>query len=769
MNSDSTSLTPGHAPHAREAGLAPALMEALELSREGVLLIDAQWRIFFANSLGREIGRLHEGDISTPGNPQRTVWEIYPEAVGTTLESGYRRAVSEQRAVDLDDFFYAPFSLWMSARAVPMAGGLCVFLTDITQRRYAEEKRKSAEDSLQFAFEASNGVGSFTWRVPEDRVTANERFGRLHGVDAERAEAGIPVAEFMRNIHPDDRQRVRAQIDGTLQTGEPFSSDYRLLQADGTYRWLAVRGRCRFDGHGKPHRFTGIAIDITDQRERESSLRESEERYRVLTELSPQAQWTADAEGRVLYANQRFLDYIGHDFDPGDGNAYISCFAPEDRVRVGHAWAQSIRSGTEYSVEARLLRASDGAARWWHVQAAPVRGADGTIKQWLGLADDIHDRRLADERMLNQYAEIDRQHHELRAIYRSSPVGLCLYGLDFRVQRVNDFMCDTFQLDRDAVLGKHVDQVFPQAGHILQMLARALAGETVRGEPWQLDTGAGKRYFSENYSPVFDDEGLVESIASAVVEITQIKRIEAALIQSEKLAAVGRMASSIAHEINNPLESVMNLIYLARTGPAPPEVVSYLDLADQELRRVANIASQTLRFHRQSTRPREISCDQLFGTSLSIYEGRLRNSNIEVEKRKRCTLPVVCYEGEIRQVLSNLVSNAIDAMPSGGRLILRSRQATNQRSGEQGMLVTIADTGMGMSEEARKRVFEAFFTTKGIGGSGLGLWISAEIVNRHNGSIHVRSRVPTGDGAAHGTVIEMFLPFKAVIREQESF
>ncbi len=231
-------------------------------------------------------------------------------------------------------------------------------------------------------------------------------------------------------------------------------------------------------------------------------------------------------------------------------------------------------------------------------------------------------------------------------------------------------------------------------------------------------------------------------------------------MQSEKLAAVGRLASSIAHEINNPLESVTNLIYLARHHAITPEAQRFLDTADQELRRISIIANQTLRFHKQASKPQAISCFELFSTVLGIYEGKLRNSNVTVEKRKRAQQPIVCFEGDVRQVLNNLVGNAIDAMPTGGRLLIRSREATDWATDRKGLVLTVADTGCGMDSATVNQIFEPFFTTKGIGGTGLGLWVSQEVVARHNGKLQVRSSQREG---SCGTVFTLFLPFDVAI------
>ena len=263
-------------------------------------------------------------------------------------------------------------------------------------------------------------------------------------------------------------------------------------------------------------------------------------------------------------------------------------------------------------------------------------------------------------------------------------------------------------------------------------------------------------------SQIFALEALsrqVMALFAVRLKTIENERAAAAVMQSEKLAAVGRLAASMAHRINNPLEAVTNLIYLSRRRIQDAEIERWLDEADQELRRLSTIANQTLDFHKQASGPRAISCMNLFSTTLAAHESRLRNAGITVEKRKRANQRVVCFEGDIRQVLGNIISNSVDAMPAGGRLIVRSREHTEVKSGRKGLMLTIADTGVGMSRATQRRLFEAFFSTKEIGGVGLGLWSAAEIVKRHQGRIWIRSSQREGH---RGTVVSLFLPFLAV-------
>ena len=297
-----------------------------------------------------------------------------------------------------------------------------------------------------------------------------------------------------------------------------------------------------------------------------------------------------------------------------------------------------------------------------------------------------------------------------------------------------------------------------------ELFDQVVAGTPVVNYPLEgtLITDPGNyRYWNVSYFPVYGPDGEIQAISAASLEITQQKKAEQALIQSEKLAVVGRLASSIAHEINNPLESVTNLIYLAKIADTFDEARGYLNTAEIELRRASAITSQTLRFHRQASSPQQISVTDLLDTVLSIYQGRIANAHIQIERRSRCRRKVHCFDGEIRQVLSNLVSNALDVMPNGGRLLVREREATHWRTGETGVTLTIADNAAGMSPETQAKIYNPFFTTKGVTGTGLGLWVSQEIVHRHRGTLSVRSsQSPTH----HGTVFTLFLPFDAVIR-----
>ncbi len=711
----------------------------------GVLLMDRDWRLTYANERARQISRIGPEDLNGP-----THWELFPATLGTDVEQKYRR-VMDERVEEEMEFFYEPFRIWIHVRAVPVENGIGVFYQDVTELRRVREEAAAKTRQLQQVFDVTtDAVVSLNreWRY----IFLNRRAKDLLGVGDEM------LGEVMWNRFPE-----------AVYPDSPFVANY--------YKAMMQRESTAFEAY-YPHPLNkwfrleclpsedGIVVffrDITQRKLDEESLRQSEERYRILAEMSPLAIWTATPQGDVNYANHTFLKYLGPEFelDTGTTRAWIEAFAPEDRERLVAAWMHSVQTGEPYSVEARMIRGADGAHRWWCVEASSVRDADGQITRWLGIAIDIHDQRVAIEALRQEKEESERQRAELEAIYQTAPVGLILFDpKELRYARINDRQAEMMGMTPEEVLGKPVEEVV-SSPVVWSNLRTVAAGGVVRDYTFETEFAGRpgeKQSFNVNYSPVFDSDGKVRAVSVAALDVTQLRKAERALLQSEKLAAVGRLASSISHEINNPLEAVTNLLYLVAHDPALPKSLhSYIHSAQDELGRVSQIATQTLRFHRQANKPTLVTPAQLVDAVLNLYQGRLMNSDIHVEASYSTTAELLCFENDIRQVLNNLIANAIDAMRSGGRLVVRAHNARHAPTGTEGVRIVVADTGSGMSVETQQRLFEAFYTTKDLNGTGLGLWISKEIVDRHRGQLTLRS---SQDERLHGTVFSLFLPLR---------
>ena len=380
---------------------------------------------------------------------------------------------------------------------------------------------------------------------------------------------------------------------------------------------------------------------------------------------------------------------------------------------------------------------------YWTYSYSPVRDATGNIQGTLVTCSETTGRVLA-ERALRT------QQERLLSLFHQAPAFLAvLRGPEHVFEMHNLRYMDL--IGQRNVIGKSVREAVPEAvsqGFIEMLDSVYTSGEPfiAHNHPIDLQRIPGKplerRYLDFVYQPMREIDGSLSGIIALGVDITERKNALDALLNTEKLTAVGRLAASIAHEINNPLSSVTNLLYLARHSADLDEIQRYLDTAERELRRVSAISNQTLRFHRQSTKQQAVRSEELLESVLSIQQGRLVNSSIEVQRQFRAQSPITCFDGEIRQVLNNLVGNAIDAMQStGGTLFVRSREARNWQTGKKGITLTVADTGTGMNAELLARIFEPFFTTKGVGqGTGLGLDTVQRIVKKHRGNIEVSSK-----------------------------
>jgi PAS domain S-box-containing protein len=346
----------------------------------------------------------------------------------------------------------------------------------------------------------------------------------------------------------------------------------------------------------------------------------------------------------------------------------------------------------------------------------------------------------------------------LAAIVESSDDAIVSKDLDGIVTSWNVGAERIFGYTPQEIVGKSITLIIPPElqDDEPRILAKIRAGERIdHFETIRLHKDGHRIDISLTVSPVRDSEGRIVGAAKIARDITEKKRLEAAIRTSERLAAVGRLAAAIAHEINNPLEAVTNLIYLAQSAPGLPEMVKEnLVLADRELARVSHIAQQTMGFYRGGSRPAALVLSDVIDDLLFIYERKMALKRLTIDVNVESELIAVASEGELKQVLSNLVANAIDACRSGGKLIIRAHRTRDFRNCRRGVRIVVADNGGGIPAENRARVFAPFFTTKRNGGTGLGLWVSKELVERRGGRLKFRSR----QSAPSGTVMSIYLP-----------
>jgi len=249
-------------------------------------------------------------------------------------------------------------------------------------------------------------------------------------------------------------------------------------------------------------------------------------------------------------------------------------------------------------------------------------------------------------------------------------------------------------------------------------------------------------------------------------DITDRKRAAEAMILSEKQASVGRLAATIAHEINNPLAAVTNAVFLAKTADNLPALtIEHLEVADSELKRVAQITHQLLGFYRENQSPTVTSVTDVLSSAVGLLENKIKAKRARIEKQWDRDVQITAMASELRQVFCNLLANSLDAIGDQGTIRLRVSEVSPVLYGRRYVRATVADNGTGISADARQRIFQPFFTTKGAVGTGLGLWVSKQIINKHGGTIRVRSKV---SGHGRGTVFSVILPIDAATTSRES-
>jgi len=352
----------------------------------------------------------------------------------------------------------------------------------------------------------------------------------------------------------------------------------------------------------------------------------------------------------------------------------------------------------------------------------------------------------------------------LDSMLANAPIGFAFFDRKYRFVRVNQFLADMNGYSFALHLGRGVGGILPPA--TAARLERNIEQVFTSGQPvrnleltWETEPRRSRTWMVHLY-PVRTEADAARWVGAILVDATEQKRAEETLRRTEKLAAAGRLAASIAHEINNPLEAVTNLLYLIRQESLSPDAANFVQLAQQEVARVSEITQQTLRFYRQSTLPALTNVAELLDSVITLHLGRIQTLQVDLRRDFDRSLQLFSFAGELRQLFANLIGNALDAMtPEGGRLLVRAHAAALK--GVAGIRISVADSGCGITQEARRHIFEPFFTTKEATGTGLGLWVSDQIIRKHHGSVRVRSRV-TGHT---GTVFSIFFPATGVDAE----
>ena len=625
----------------------------------------------------------------------------------------------------------------------------------------------------------------------EGNVTGcNRAVQRLYGYAADEL-----IGQNVTLLYPPEEQQFLAEaLIPTVRREGLFHGELRNRSRAGDYLYVHLSVTLLRDGEGHPVGMVGFSIDVTAQKLGQLAMRHLEDGASTTGELEPTALPFAAGSihkneellrlgmqvSRVGLAEVDYRTGLNHLtaqaarlFGLGEVATAVprevvhATFHPADRDELlGRITACLDPQGAGWFDMDHRVVWSSGEVRWLRVRKQVTFEGEGAQRRPYRAnlaAFDITPEKHA-------IHQVQRSEQRLRLAASATNVGVWewnvatgtlhwdehmfrIYGLaptSDGIIRYSSWLACVHPEDRDA------------QERSLQETVRRAGGSMREFRIWRAEE-QGWRFIRSSETVRLTEEGIVESVIGTNLDCTVQKRSEEALRQSEKLAAVGKLASSISHEINNPLEAVTNLLYLlAGNDRLDRPSREYVKAAQEEIARISEITTQTLRFHRQSSNAVEVRLSDILDSVLAFFKPRFTAANVDVRREYEATQPLTCYSGEIRQSLTNIIGNSLDAMPNGGRLRARLRSSrdwtTRQRAGVR---ITIGDTGTGISPENQSRIFEPFFTTKGMSGTGLGMWITRDLILKHGGTLSVRS---SASKPASGTVMSIFLPYEFVKR-----
>ncbi len=716
-----------------------------ETASDAIVSIDQSSTILFANSATAQVFGYEPAEIIG-----KKLTMLMPDYMRHMHEAGLERYLSTGKK-HLDwDATQLP-GLHRDGREIPLEvsfgeytkGGkhyFTGFARDITERKEAEQAVRESERKYRDL--AETATIALHWVGPDGTILwANRAELDMLGYAAEEY-IGRNITEF----HVDGP--VINDILDRLCRGEKLREyEARLRTKDGSLRHVIIDSSVLFENGNFVHTRC-FTRDITERKQAEQALRESEQKLRVVTDATPVMIWLSGTDKLCYHFNKSWLDFVGRTMEEEMGNGWAENVHPDDFDRCLQIYVSSFDARKPFEMEYRL-RHHSGQYRWILDHGVPRFTADGIFEGYVGGCLDIHEQKEAAE-----------ARGRLAAIVDSSEDAIISKDLNGIVTSWNPQAERLFGYKKEEMIGRSILTIIPPELHHDEerILSQIKSGNKIdHFETVRVAKSGEKIDVSLSISPVRDEHGNIVGAAKIARDVRESKKIERALRTTEKLAAAGRLAATVAHEINNPLEAINNLVFLAKRDAGNPSKVSdYLRLAERELERVAHIARQTLGFYRDSSAPTRFTVVKAIDDLLFLYEKRFEARNIRVVRQYKNNPEITAFAGEIRQAFSNLISNAIDAMASGGSLVIRVSAAKEwSNSLQPGVRVTILDTGTGVPLHVRKDIFEPFFTTKADVGTGLGLWITKNIVEKHHGNIHFISRTGPQD---HGTAFSIFLP-----------
>lgn len=615
------------------------------------------------------------------------------------------------------------------------------------QLRQSEEQFRTLANSIPQLAWMADAQGSIFWY--------NQRWYDYIGLSEEQIERW----GWTSLQHPDHVGRTMERLEQAWSAGEFWEDTFPLRGKDGKFQWFIARAVPLRDSQGSVARWFGTCTDISDQIAAEEKIRHlNSQLQQRLAELEAIMQVlpvgvavsqdpSCDTVTGNAALNQMLGAQLGDNIslNKSESNPLAFRFYQEDRELAAEELPlqRSAASGQQLGTMELEIRHSGGSPIYLLASASPLLDPAGAVRGAVGAFFDVTGRKQLED-LLRERADLLELATE--AIIVRDLNGLLLFW--------NSGAEALYGWKRDEVLGKPIHEIletqFPVGDATIESTLATVGS-------WEGNLTQTTR---DGRELVVASRLALKARGVAVLEInrdiTSQLQAEEALRKAERLAAMGRVAGIIAHEINNPLEAISNTFFLLRDHPSlDAEARHYAQMGEEEMLRLSHITRQTLGFYRESKHPVAVSIAQLLDDILELQLRRMEFNKIAVEKRYRSRGTVQGFPVELKQVFLNLIGNATQAMPDGGRLRLHVFESSGRDDRKAGTWVSVCDTGVGIDAEHARHLFEPFFTTKSVKGTGLGLWISKGIIQKYGGSISFRSLRRSGRNV---TCFQIFLP-----------
>jgi PAS domain S-box-containing protein len=712
----------------------------------------------------------------------KTDYDVFPEAYADTYYSlekkvfaGIDAAHEVQETLDNEGN-----KGWVDNRKYPIRDehneliGLFGIARDITESKKLEENLFLGQARLNEAQQLTH-VGSWDLDVKKDELYWSDEQYRIFGLEI---GTKIDVTQGVSVFHPDDRQKVRAHVDAAIEQKKGFEFEHRLIRADGEERICHCIGKTRLDQGGEVASLYGTFQDITERKQSEEKLRLTEKRFKTIFEEAPLGAALIDSlTGDIYEVNPRFAEIAGRTIEEMATIDWMSITHPDD-VQEDLDNMEALNKGKidGFNMNKRYIK-PDGSQVWINMTIAPITVEDKKKPRHLCMIEDITQRKEFENELEayrnNLKQQVDARTHELKKSKESLASLISnLNGMVYHCENDKNWTMDFVSEGSIPLTGYEPSEIEKNNkisyNEIIHPDDRERVWEEVQEaienkEPFILNyrittsDGNVKHVWEQGRGVWLDNweldglEGYVTDITNEVESRKDLARTQEMIAHSDKLASLGQLVGSVAHEFNNPLFGVMNLVDQLADDDLADQKNDLSRVAIKECQRMADMIKNLQNFYKPSEGIHSsIVLNNIIDDVLMIIGKEIKAKRITITKNYDDNLvPIEVVEDQIKQVIINLLQNASDAMEENeGELTLTTQQS------ESNIKLRIQDNGAGISEENIRKLFDPFFTTKGVKGTGLGLSVSYGIIKKHGGNIDVESE------SGKGSIFTVTLPIK---------